>query len=60
MEPSIKHYPHECKHCNANGVYCDKTAEPAGEYTGVNQCHVLEYPCPDFIPKTDKNETKTP
>jgi hypothetical protein len=44
--------PRECKHCNADGVHCDKTAEPAGEYTWVYPCHILEYPCPDFTPKT--------
>lgn len=47
-------YPHECKHCNADGVHCDKTREPAGEYTWVYPCHLLEFPCPDFTPKITK------
>lgn len=59
MEPSKIHYPHECKHCNPDGVHCDKTAEPAGEHTWVYPCHILEYPCPDFTPKTIRNDNKT-
>ena len=59
VTPPTSHYPHECKHCNADGVHCDKRTEIAGEYTWVYPCHILEYPCPYFTPKTSSHADKT-
>lgn len=47
-----KREPKGCKYCS-DGVHCDKTFEPAGEYVWVYPCHLLEYPCPDYTPKID-------
>lgn len=46
--------PRECKFCNADGVHCDKNIEHDGEYDWVYPCHLLDFPCPSFTPKTDK------
>lgn len=43
--------PSECKHCNADGIHCDKHFEPAGENVWVYPCHLQEFPCPDFAQK---------
>ena len=51
--------PSECKHCNADGIHCDKHNEPAGENMWVYPCYIKEFPCPDYEPKEKKdNENK--
>lgn len=47
--------PSECKHCNADGIHCDKHNEPAGENMRVYPCYIKEFPCPDYEPK-EKND----
>ena len=48
--------PRECKYCNVDGVHCDKHYEPAGENTWVYPCHIKEFDCPDFTPKTKEKD----
>lgn len=54
MTPT-KQTPSECKHCNADGIHCDKHNEPAGENTWVYPCHIKEFPCPDYEHKEKKD-----
>lgn len=48
--------PSECKHCNADGIHCDKHYESAGENIWVYPCHIKEFACPDYEPKEKKDE----
>lgn len=54
-----KQTPSECKHCNADGIHCDKHCEPVGENTWIYPCHIKEFPCPDYEPKEKKDDSGT-